>query len=93
VPYVFLFKKAISDLKEVCECQQRLAFNKNIVQRSAEIMFFAQAVRALRKCNFRTPDYIYVKSSLFHVSPDAYNTILSLRHAKNLSIRLRQTEL
>jgi hypothetical protein len=27
-------------------------------------MFFVQAGRALRKCNFRTPDHLYVKSSM-----------------------------
>jgi hypothetical protein len=41
-----------------------MAFNKNIVQRSAEIMFFVQTGRALRKCNFRTPDHLYIKSSI-----------------------------
>jgi hypothetical protein len=40
-------------------------------------MFFAQSVRALRKCNFRTPDHLEVKCSI-----DFNKMFVSFRSAK-----------
>jgi hypothetical protein len=50
-----------SNIKSACykALPHDRTFNKNIVRRSAEIMFFAQAGRALRKCSFRAPDNIF----------------------------------
>jgi hypothetical protein len=36
-------------------------------------MFFVQTGRALRKCNFRTPDHLYLKAlsaAVFHIFPE-----------------------